>query len=312
MDKTIDFIVIGRNVEKTIVSCLDHLLKLELGEGFIIGEIFYIDGQSNDESFNLVSKFKSIRRVKLKANYLTASLGRKTGMEISKSEFICFLDGDMDLIGVNFNKLLKYLLKYNAVISDRHEILYNSDNSIDKIIPFFYDFGIIKEVNKIGGFLLAKRSIINNAHYNEILIDEEETDFYSQFYSKNKIFCVPIEAYKHNNYNRAQYRVKNYLSFRGKTGHIISFFLSIKNGYFLNYLKLQRNYSLTYLLWILSFFTILINFYLGICLLVLSILTLISIKKSLPLVFFFLPYKLISALLILLLKQDNKVSIKEH
>lgn len=312
MDKIIDFIVIGRNVEKTIVSCLEHLLDLKLSNGFMIGEIFYIDGQSDDESLNLVSKFKKIKIIKIESNFLTASLGRRVGMDLSNSEFICFLDADMDLIGVNFNILLKYLSEHNALISDRHEVLYNSNNSIDKIIPFFYDFGIIRQVKKIGGFLLAKRSAINDAHYKEILVDEEETDFYSQFYSKNKIFCVPVEAYKHNNYNRTSSRIRNYISFRGKTGHIISFFLSIKNGYFLNFLKLQRNYSLTYLLWVLSFLTILIDFKFGIYFFILSLLILLLIKKSLPVVFMFLPYKLISATLILFFKKQIKVFVKNH
>lgn len=310
MVKKLDFVIIGRNVEKTIVSCLENLLNLELLKPFVIGEIFYIDGQSNDESLNLVSKFHRVQIIKIQSNFLTASLGRRIGMERSKSDYICFLDGDMDLDHENFNILLKFLPRYNALISDRHEVLYNSENSVDKIIPYFYDFGIIREVKKIGGFLLAKKEIFNDARYNGILIDEEETDFYSQFYSSNKIFCIPVEAYKHNNYNRARSRIKNYISFRGKTGHIISFFLSIKNGYLLNFIKLQKNYFLTYILWNLSLFLLITNLKLGIYFTILSLLLLSLIKKSLPIVFIFLPYKLISALFILALQRRIQVNVQ--
>ena len=80
------------NIERYIKKCLDSLLSQTLKEI----EIICIDDGSTDNSYEILCEYatKDNRFIILQQENKGAGAARNKGMEISKGEFLAFLDAD--------------------------------------------------------------------------------------------------------------------------------------------------------------------------------------------------------------------------
>ena len=242
----ISIILIGKNVEKTLKSCVDSIFKSIKNTKYIDKyEIIYIDSCSIDKSIN-ISKELGINYLEISESFTSASLGRYLGIKYSKYDNILFMDADMELDSEWFNSSYNTYLEYKAITGERYEKLYKN-NIIIKEIPNFYNIKHIEEGNNIGGCFMIDKKIIQNNNFSPILLEEEERDFYSKFYINNKIYKVPIQMFIHNNYNLSGKRFVEYFIPHKKIGYILSFFSSIKHGYSRGYVELQSMYMFSML-----------------------------------------------------------------
>lgn len=245
MDDKIDVVIIGRNVEKTIKLCINALKKFNL-KYHLINQILYVDSNSNDNTISIVKKEDGITVIKTYSKHPTACKGRYNGFQYVKSPYVAFIDGDMEIIESGFLKALRQLKNEKLVITNRKEAIFNPvDKNFDKIIPNFYNRAEDSYTLKIGGFLLADRDLISRINFHIEIPDEEESDLISQVNGKfgKKVFAIAEDGYIHWNYNASvNSKIRNYLSYRRKTGYIQSLFWSIKENYFLGYMRVQKRY----------------------------------------------------------------------
>ncbi|MFY4806206.1 glycosyltransferase family 2 protein [Aliarcobacter butzleri] len=290
----------GKNSVKTLKNCINHIREAVKITAFINNyEIIYVDSNSSDNSVK-IAKENNVEVIEIIDGYTTASLGRYLGKKYAKYNNLLFIDSDMYLDAEWFKASKKYYEKYGAIIGERYEKLYRDDKVI-KEIPKFYDIKNIEVASNIGGFLMIKKEIIRNVNYTPIIKNEEEKDFYAKFYDKSKIYKIPIIAYIHNNYNLTSSRLKDYIYPYNKNGYIISLLNSLKNGYFMNYLFLQKRYVLSICVSIIFYISFFIESYtIGVS----SLFFLLfngkkQIKGSVMTTIFF-PYKFIMSLIFLL------------
>lgn len=141
------------NAEKYLRRCVDSVLK----QDYPFIEIILIDDGSTDASPSLCDEYALIYSNVIVRHIPNggASLARKLGIELSRGEYITFVDSD-DYVAVNYVSVIYVaLLKYNVKISScRQQILYHSqapqfpDNIDIQILVgeklmkrfFFYEF----------------------------------------------------------------------------------------------------------------------------------------------------------------------------
>lgn len=304
----ISVIIIGRNSNKTLSKCINSLKK-SLNNTEIIEEyeIIYVDSNSIDNSIEL-AKEAQIQIIEIIGGYTSASLGRYLGKQYSKYENLLFLDSDMDIDESWFIQSFDYYIRYKAIIGERYEKLYKN-NSVLKEIPNFYGITKLEEASHIGGFLMIKKELIEKINYSPLLKDEEEKDFYAKFYDKTKIFRIPINAYIHNNYNLTASRIRGYFSIHSKNGYILSMIKSFKDGYFKNYLKIQKKYLLCISISVLFYISLVNGYWWSFFILIFLVFNgLKNIKGSLMTTLFF-PYKFLTSIVVLL---KNKTTIYRY
>ena len=277
-------------------------MKLSVSStGFISEyEIIYVDSNSTDESVNIAKK-NGAEVIEIDSGYTTAALGRYLGKKYAKYENLLFLDSDMYLTENWFVDSKEYFDRYGAIIGERYEKLYKDDKVI-KEIPKFY--GI--KSSEVGGFLMIKKELVEDINYTSLIRDEEEKDFYAKFYDRTKIYRVPVTAYIHNNYNLTASRIKGYLNPYAKNGYILSMIKSIKDGYFRNYLSLQKKYLLCMVVSVVFYLLLVCGYMWAFVVLELLLLNGVkSFKGSLMTTLFF-PYKFLTTLIFLNKKQKTK------
>jgi glycosyltransferase involved in cell wall biosynthesis len=292
-------IVIGRNSEKTLKKCIEHINLSVLNTCYIDKyEIIYVDSISTDNSL-LIAEEHEINILKVYDGFSSASLGRYLGKKYSKYKNLVFIDSDMYLDENWFNNSLVYYKKFNAIIGERYEKLYKN-NKVIKEIPRFYNITKVEVALSIGGFLMIKKDLVKDINYTPIIKNEEEKDFYAKFYHKSKIYKIPELAYIHNNYNLSVSRIKDYIYPYTKNGYILSLFNSIKNNYFMNYVSLQRKYIVSIVSSIIFFISIAMSCYIGslISFLLLFFNGIMQLKGSVMTMLFF-PYKFVMSLIFL-------------
>jgi hypothetical protein len=286
-------------------GCIQHLknaiTKAEYIEEY---EIIYVDSNSSDESVS-IAKENGVEVIEIVDGYTTASLGRYLGKKYSQYDNLLFIDSDMYLDIEWFNASKEYYEKCGAIIGERYEKLYKGDKVI-KEIPRFYGIEKVEIASNIGGFLMIKKETIEDINYTPIIKNEEEKDFYAKFYHKAKIYRVPVLAYVHNNYNLTVSRVKDYLNPYAKNGYILSLIKSVKDGYFKNYIGLQKKYLNSILVSILFYVGLVVgNIFFVVSLVFLLLNGKAKIKGSLMTTVFF-PYKFFMTLAFLMKKQNSR------
>lgn len=301
----ISIIIIGKSSAKTLQSCIVYL-KTAIAKAEYIGEceIIYVDSNSSDDSV-AIAKANDIEVIEIVEGFTTAALGRYLGKKYSIYENLLFIDSDMYLDIEWFNASKVHYEKYGAIIGERYERLYKDDKVI-KEIPNFYDIKKVEVAKNIGGFLIIKREIIKDINYTPIVKNEEEKDFYAKFFDKYKIYKVPVMAYVHNNYNLTTSRGKEYISPYAKNGYILSAISSIKNGYFKNYIGLQKKYIVSAIVSIIFYIGLVTG---NILFLGSLILLLLNGKKQLKgsiMTTLFFPYKFLMVLIFLTKKYKCK------
>ena len=91
-NQLISIIVPVYNVEKYIVRCIESVEK----QSYDLWELILIDDGSNDDSLNLCNQYaKKDGRIRVfSQNNNGVSSARNRGLEISKGEYVTFIDGD--------------------------------------------------------------------------------------------------------------------------------------------------------------------------------------------------------------------------
>lgn len=154
----ISFIIIGKNIEKTILTCYNSIIQFIKFNHITSYEIIYVDSNSTDNSVILVRDYPiSIISIKGEIN---AGVGRNEGAKHSKGEILYFIDGDMELNPHFFNEVFENpnKLRYPFVTGVTKNILYNSDfSSIIGEGIHGEKFNKIKFRPTVGGVFLIER-----------------------------------------------------------------------------------------------------------------------------------------------------------
>lgn len=92
----LSFIVIGRDVEKTIEICIKSIFQFVRANQINAYEIIYVDSDSKDNTIN-IAKHYPIRILQIKGK-VNAAIGRNTGAQNARYDILFFVDGDMELL----------------------------------------------------------------------------------------------------------------------------------------------------------------------------------------------------------------------
>ena len=132
--KGVSFLVPNYNAEKTINSVIKSILKQKSKINF---EIIVIDDSSNDESLEIIKKFRNNKKVRIienKKNIGLASTLNK-GINLSKFNYIAIIWCDCELVSDNWlDKMIK------VMDSDRKIAVVRSNLILPKEIWKSYDF----------------------------------------------------------------------------------------------------------------------------------------------------------------------------
>ena len=107
-DLPITIIVCTLNEEKNILNCIDTIIKNN------IDELIIIDGNSTDNTINLINNLQNHKIKIFKLNYGNLIEQRFIGAHKSKNELIGFVDADDRLEPDCFQKLKDELANYKA------------------------------------------------------------------------------------------------------------------------------------------------------------------------------------------------------
>lgn len=174
----ISFIVIGKNIERTIKLCLDSIFNFVKVNKIECFEIIYVDSDSNDNTITIAKNYPiRIFQIRGEAN---AAIGRNVGAKHSKGEILFFIDGDMELV----NDFYEYVfdkdsqtLKYPFVNGYLIHKFYDSNftyqyDQIEKI-P---DQAIFRDVT--GGLMIVEKKLWQSiGGMDERLIRNQDLDF---------------------------------------------------------------------------------------------------------------------------------------
>jgi glycosyltransferase involved in cell wall biosynthesis len=304
----LSILIIGKNTEKTLEKCISSIFDAIQNTKYIDScDIIYIDSNSSDSSVD-IAKAKKVETIEMIDGFTTASLGRYLGLKHSNHNNILFIDGDMELDLDWFDNSFDYYSQYGAIHGERYEKIYNNDVVI-KEIPKFFGMEQAEVAKNIGGCFMVNMKNLKGINFSPILKDEEERDFYAKFLDKQLIYRIPVPMFIHNNYNLTTSRLKSYLLPYNKIGYLLSFFYSVKNGYFANYFKLQNKFLISAIA-SLFFYYFMISGAFVLIIIPIILLRLINkeyYKGALASMIFF-PYKLITS--IIYLKKDFKCSYR--
>lgn len=158
----ISFIVIGKNEAFSLNKCFHSIIKISKEFNLIDFEVIYIDSASTDGSIEIALNYTDII-VSLKGD-CNAAIARNLGANVSKGDFLIFLDGDMELQPTFFKILFDDKLNpnYSYVSGDIFNVFYDSNNK--KVGEgYYYKYKLDKDVHLpyTGGFFCIKKEIWN-------------------------------------------------------------------------------------------------------------------------------------------------------
>jgi len=104
----ISFIIIGKNIEKTIAICMESVFKFINTNNIGACEVIYVDSNSNDKTLEKATKFP-VRVFQVSGN-VNAAIARNVGAKYAKGESLFFIDGDMEL----FSGFYKFVFDINT------------------------------------------------------------------------------------------------------------------------------------------------------------------------------------------------------
>lgn len=150
------------NVEKYLATCIDSILT----QTYTDFEIILVDDGSNDSSPQICDKYsKKDKRVKVihKINGGQAD-ARNVGLEISKGDYICYIDSDDFLANNNVLKILAEKTKDNPdIVHYKFKEWFESNHLLTKC-KFNYDVQTTgRSIGEIYCDLIDKDSYYNSA-----------------------------------------------------------------------------------------------------------------------------------------------------
>lgn len=169
-----------------LYECLDALMNQTLDKDLF--EIILVLNGSREPYWNTLSKYVTqYRNVNLLyENKAGVSFARNKGLDVSRGEYICFIDDD-DIVSSNYlSSLLEKANKYTLVVSDvknfTESVLQYSDDYISKAYRKFKRH-CTENVFALRGFLsvvwckMIPQNIIGNNRFNSKIAIGEDTLF---------------------------------------------------------------------------------------------------------------------------------------
>ena len=121
----VSVVVAAYNAERTIVACLESLLRLEYPRI----ELIVVDDGSSDDTGALISGFQGIRVVRLSTNQ-GLSAARNAGIEASSGEIVAFTDADCRVDSDWLGRLVESLKSDDYVGVGGHNIIPEEMNQV--------------------------------------------------------------------------------------------------------------------------------------------------------------------------------------
>jgi glycosyltransferase involved in cell wall biosynthesis len=157
----LSFIVIGRNVSKTITICIDSIIATIKENSSFTSEIIYVDSGSTDNTLRMLSAYQDVKIVELIGEY-NAAIGRNVGFKVSSGKILFFIDGDMEL-NPSFLKSISDVnneIKYDFVSGDLVDYYYDQNGNYLTKSPYFgMELQSDRVEYKVGGVFIIKRHI---------------------------------------------------------------------------------------------------------------------------------------------------------
>ena len=108
MIDNVTFVVIGKNEALNLYRCFNSILK-------ITDNVIFVDSDSSDNSISIAKHHNIKKIIRVKANYGTPALSRSVGAKEVETEFMQFLDGDMEIENTWVTYGVEYLKKNREV-----------------------------------------------------------------------------------------------------------------------------------------------------------------------------------------------------
>jgi glycosyltransferase involved in cell wall biosynthesis len=157
----ISFIIIGKNVAKTIAGCLKSIEKAINYIPLKEYEIFYIDSASTDHSIEIAKSFEQVSIIKITGR-CSVAIARNIGSQESKGDILFFFDADMEL----FPEFLKSVLdkdqnlKYDAVTGQLINMLHDQQGFMIKEEKENLPIHKSKKIFARGVFLIKRQRLM--------------------------------------------------------------------------------------------------------------------------------------------------------
>lgn len=311
---SLSVIVIGYNSEHFLSGCFKATFKAldKLKSKVDEFEIIYVDSGSNDNSLEVAKQF-NIRTAIVHKGESSAALGRTIGIRHAKYENLLFLDSDFVLEEDWLLNNWDIFENKKACVGERAEYLWESPDAKPKLVTSnFYGFERVEPIDRIGGFLLISRQVLQNLEYNPFFKTEEEGALYSEFYSENQIYSIPSVAYAHLNRKRVKGVLMQYLTPDFRCDYIGALILCVMKGNVKSAFAIFKDYIIALSFWALILFLFLFEtdfFYLLISFIIILLLAFSRRPKSVIASFLFFPLKLYAFCARRLLRQEVIYSI---
>jgi GT2 family glycosyltransferase len=120
------------NVERTIKEVLNSVITQTIK----FDEIIVINDYSNDQTLNILNKFKNIKIINNKKN-MGLSYCRNLGLKSSKNKFVASIDGDV-VLDKNWLEIVLTKLKQNIAMCGGNMVEKNLENKFNKWRSVYY------------------------------------------------------------------------------------------------------------------------------------------------------------------------------
>lgn len=232
-------IITTYNSRKTI----GKTLKSVLNQTFKDYELIIIDDNSKDDTLMIINQFKEKENITVNvyrfATNRGVSFARNYGIEMSKGQYICFLDGDDIWLPNKLEVEAEYLKKdYIDWVCSNYNVIDESYNYKGKRIreSGLYTYkDIIKSGNPVGMLTVAiKKQILLNNKFQKL--HHEDFDLWIRL-SKQGYICFTIDnvlaSYMKSKYSLSSNKIKSifwtYKVFRCNGINVfVSFWLIVK------------------------------------------------------------------------------------
>jgi glycosyltransferase involved in cell wall biosynthesis len=153
------FIIIGRNEGKRLGNCIKSVYDTLKYNNLDKFDIIYVDSNSADNSIEVARQFPEVKVFKV-TGATNAAVGRNIGAGETDSDYLCFIDGDMEIIPEFFKQILtpdKELI-YDFISGQFHNYYHDKEGNFLKYEPYHKD---VLENDKYqvttGGLFIVKR-----------------------------------------------------------------------------------------------------------------------------------------------------------
>lgn len=257
----VSVIITNFNYSKFLNECLDSVLN----QTYTNLEIIIIDDYSSDNSRQIINEY-FFSYDNIIAVYNIVNMGviysRNLGIDISKGDFVCFLDAD-DYWNCNkIKRQVNYCVNFDLSFSDlflvdEHGLIIGE--SVQKSNSINFNFSLLNKYNFIPhSSLFIRKSFLTDIHYKSIQLNNFIRFLMKLFFVKNLIhedYDFLLRIFLHKN-PRVIYLDEKLVYYRK---HRNSFSAGLNKKFLSVFLIFHK--SLKYNLFISIFFTIRLTFY---------------------------------------------------